>query len=86
MGKPKGKTPSLLSMSTGTPVAHTSGKATPCNRCDDIVEKGAACFQIPKTKSGFTVRPIFCIACTTAIIEQTKIDIAELEAVLKGQA
>ena len=86
MGKPKGKTPSLLSMSTGTPAAHTSGKATPCNRCDDTLEKGAACFQIPKAKNGFTVKPIFCIACTTAIVEQTKSDIAKLEVVLKGHA
>lgn len=86
MGKPKGKTPSLLSMSTGVPAAHTSGKATPCNRCEHPLEKGAACFQIPKAKNGFTVRPIFCIACTAAIVEQTKSEIAEIEVALKGHA
>jgi hypothetical protein len=79
MTKPKGKTPSLLSVSTGAPTVHTCGKATPCDRCGEKVLKGQSCFQIPKMKSGFTGHPIFCITCTTDVIEQTKTELAALE-------
>jgi hypothetical protein len=79
MTRPKGKTPSLLSMSTGIPVVHTCGKATPCDRCGKTLSKGQSCFQIPKMKSGFTSRPIFCSACTADIIEQTKTELSAIE-------
>lgn len=79
MAIPKGKTPSLLAISTGTPVAHACGRATPCCRCGETVVKGQNCFQIPKVKSGFTRRPIFCTACTAAIVAQTKIELLALE-------
>jgi len=79
MAKPKGKTPSLLAISTGTPEPHTCGKATRCERCEEIVVKGQRCFKIPKVKSGFTGHPIFCVACTMAIIEQTKIELLVVE-------
>jgi hypothetical protein len=83
MGKPKGKTPSLLSISTGKPTVHTCGKLTPCDRCGEKVAKGHICFQIPKMKSGFTNRSIFCVGCTSAILVQTKADIESLEVMLK---
>lgn len=83
MGKPKGNTPSLLTMATGTPAAHTCGRATSCDRCDGRIAKGAACFQIPKMKSGFTVRPIFCVGCTSDIVAKTKADIELVEEALK---
>jgi hypothetical protein len=83
MGKPKGKTPSLLSISTGKPEVHSCGKLTPCDRCGERVAKGDACFRIPKMKSGFTNRPIFCVECTSDIVTRTKADIVSIEAVLK---
>jgi len=79
MAKAKGKIPSLLAISTGTPASHTCGKATPCDRCGEIVVKSQRCFKIPKVKSGFTGHPIFCVACTIAIIEQTKIELLVVE-------
>ena len=79
MAKPKGKIPSLLAISTGTPEPHTCGKATSCDRCEEIVVKGQRCFKIAKVKSGFTGHPIFCVACTMAIIEQTKIELRVVE-------
>jgi hypothetical protein len=79
MPKPKGKTPSLLAVSTGRPVPHTCGKATPCDRCGETVVKGESCFQIPKVKSGFISHPIFCTVCTVAIVEQTKIELLAVE-------
>jgi hypothetical protein len=79
VAKPKGKTPSLLSISTGAPTVHTCGKATPCDRCGETVVKGQRCFQIPKVKSGFTGHPIFCVECTVAIVEQTKIELSVVD-------
>jgi hypothetical protein len=79
MARPKGKIPSLLAISTGTPEPHTCGKATACDRCGEIVVKGQRCFRIPKLKSGFTGHPIFCVACTIAIVEQTKTELLVVE-------
>lgn len=79
MGKPKRKTPSLLTMSTGTPALHTCGKATKCDRCNERVATGHVCFQIPRAKGGFTVRPIFCVGCTADIVEKTKADLQVVE-------
>lgn len=67
-------------MSTGAPVVHTCGKATKCDRCSARIATGQTCFQIPKLKSGFTTRPIFCVACTADIVAQTKAELAEVEA------
>jgi len=80
--KPKGKTPSLLTMSTGAPTAHTCGKATTCDRCDDPVGTGHVCFQIPKLRGGFTAHPIFCVECTAAIVEKTKTDLLAIETIV----
>lgn len=82
MAKPKGKTPSLLSISAGLPVAHTCGRATPCDRCKKTVATGRDCFQIPKHQNGFTTRPIFCVECTAGIVRQTKAELAALEALV----
>lgn len=86
MAKPKGKTPSLLSMATGAPVMHTCGKATKCDRCSGRIATGQPCFQIPKLKNGFTTRPIFCPACTADIVAQTKAELAVVEHQVASQA
>ena len=65
-------------MSTGVPALHTCGKRTHCDRCAGLVSTGHICFQIPKMKSGFTTRPIFCVECTADIIEQTKTELLAL--------
>lgn len=85
MAKPRGKTPSLLAVSTGTPEAHTCGRATPCERCEESVATHARCFRIPKMGSGYTHRPIFCVDCTIAIIEQTKIELSAVELEVRGK-
>lgn len=79
MVKPKGRTPTLLSMSTGKPSKHTCKKSSKCARCKEVILNGAICFQIPKQKSGFTSKPLFCISCTKNILEQTKADILDIE-------
>jgi hypothetical protein len=82
MAKPKGKTPSLLSMSTGTPEIHSCGKSTACERCNEKILMGNQCFKIPKQKSGFTAKPLFCTGCTKEIIQQTKLEIEAIESLL----
>ena len=72
-------------MSTGTPVIHTCGKATSCNRCDGRIATGAVCFQIPKTKAGFTIRPLFCLGCTSNIVEKTNDDLLAVKALIDAQ-
>lgn len=84
MGK-RGETPSLLAMNTGTPEPHTCGRATPCDRCDEPVGTSQRCFRIPKFSSGYTHRPIFCVECTIAIIEQTKIELLAVELEVRGK-
>ena len=79
MTKPKGKTPSLLSMSTGKPLIYICKKKSKCSRCKDDIKKDQNCFQIPKASSGFTSKKIFCIACTIEIVTQTKKEIAKIE-------
>jgi len=85
MTKPKGKTPSLLSMSRGTPEVHKCGRATPCDRCESVVATGQMCFRIPQLKNGFTGKPIFCLDCTVAIVEQTKAELSEVEKAASAQ-
>jgi len=79
MAKPKGKTPSLLSKSTGTPTLHVCGKATACKRCNTKIKTGEQCFRIPKQQNGFAAKPTFCISCTRLIVEKTKSDILAVE-------
>jgi hypothetical protein len=46
---------------------------------------GLICFRIPKQKGGFTARPIFCVSCTAAIVEQTKTDLKAIEVAVLAQ-
>lgn len=79
MTKPKGKTPSLISQSTGKPVADVLKKKCKCNRCKSELALGERCFRIPKMESGFSNKKPYCINCFRDILEQTKKDISEIE-------
>jgi len=77
--KPKGKTPSLLSMSTGRPTVYTCKKKTKCSRCKNEITMDQDCFQIPKMSAGFSSKKMFCVECTDSIVKQTKTEISKLE-------
>ena len=79
MNKPKGKTPSLLSQSTGMPSDHVYGRKTDCTRCKKAILKDEPCFQIPKVQSGFTTKKPFCLECFDSIINQTKEELSVLD-------
>jgi len=76
--KPKGKTPSLLSMSTGKPTVYTCKQKTKCSRCKNEITMGQDCFKIPKMSAGFSSKKMFCIECTDLIVQQTKTEISKL--------
>ena len=79
MTKPKGKTPSLLSCSTGKPVPYVCKRKSNCKRCDAEVHNGDICAQIPKSSGGFMVEKIHCLNCLEEMIKQTKIEISAIE-------
>jgi hypothetical protein len=76
---PKGKTPSLLSLSTGKPSIDSANNQKRCSRCKTTILKGQKYFQIPKSEAGFTKQKPFCLACFKKILDKTKKEIEELE-------
>jgi hypothetical protein len=82
MAKPRGKTPTLLSQSTGKPSVYLCKRKTKCSRCKEIINSGDDCFRIPKQVSGFTNKKTCCIVCFRLIINQTKDDLVDIETAL----
>lgn len=79
----KGKTPSLLTGSSGKPVIATTQRVRQCVRCKLGIAKGATCFEIPKVGKGFSSTKTFCIVCFRLILNQTKKDFELIENQLK---
>ena len=77
--KPKGKTPSLITKSSGKPCSHCNKRKTKCTRCSAEIPNKQMCFLIPKDDSGFVKDKPFCLICFRLILEKTKEDISELE-------
>lgn len=86
MTKPKGKTPSLLSQSTGKPFADVLKKKSKCNRCKRDLLLGDRCFKIPKMESGFSNKKPYCLDCFRDILDQTKMELSEIEKSLNSNA
>ena len=79
MKKIRGKIPSLLAQSTGKPSIYNCNRKTICRRCKESIHSGAKCVKIPKLKSGFTSKEIFCLDCFRSILQQTAVELHELE-------
>jgi ribosomal protein S27AE len=79
MKKIRGKTPSLITGSSGKPAKTTVKRRRNCSRCSSVISLGETCFEIPKLGGGFTSKKPFCIKCFKEILTQTKKDIASLE-------
>ncbi len=84
MPTPKGKTPSLLTQSTGKPSVYTCKRKTACSRCQEDILNGEKCFKIPKYSSGFTSQKPYCLKCFKLIIVPTQKDLLILEKTLSG--
>ncbi len=79
MTKLRGKTPSLISGSSGKPAVGVAKKKRQCKRCKEDILPGGCLFEIPKVGSGFAKKAPFCTSCFKQILEQTKKDIVGLE-------
>jgi hypothetical protein len=75
----KGKTPTLISGSSGKPNLITVKAMSQCKRCKLKLAKGTKCFEIPKIGSGFSSKRRHCLKCFGEIINQTKKDLRNLE-------
>jgi ribosomal protein L37E len=76
MNPKRGKTPSLLTGSSGKPAKVTAKRCRKCCRCAFMVSNGEVCFEVPKVGGGFSSKKTYCSNCFKEILEQTKKDIA----------
>ena len=73
--KPKGKTPSLIGGSLGTPRKRLVQRASSCKRCGQTIQKGVECYEIPHLGGTFNDPKPFCDNCFRSILEKTKADL-----------
>lgn len=81
MAKLRGKTPTLISGSSGKPAATIAKKKRQCKRCKEDIILGDKIFEIPKTGGGFTQKTPYCMSCFKDILEETKKDLSAIEEV-----
>lgn len=77
---PKGKTPSLIGSSLGRPRSAVAGRSSPCSRCHEDIPMGEKCYDVPQPQKKFASTRRFCSTCFRDVVEQTKQDLAEVEA------
>ena len=77
---PRGRTPSLIGSSLGRPSKETCGRQTPCSRCKQPIQKGEDCFDVPQPQKPHAATRRFCAECFAGVLEQTRRDLEELEA------
>ena len=75
----RGKTPSLISASSGTPSIVEAKKRRNCNRCECNINMGEKLFEIPKIGGGFSDKKSICKSCFREILDQTQKDLDKLE-------
>lgn len=73
----KGKTPSLLTGSAGTPRVLLAGRKRKCCRCDAVIAKGEKCIEVPKPQLHGGHRT-FCPVCFLEVYKQTQADLLAL--------
>lgn len=74
---PKGKVPSLLTGSAGTPVKVEAIRTRKCSRCHGSIAPGCACAEVrrPQINAG---RRVYCIDCFREVVDQTRSDLDQL--------
>lgn len=78
----KGKTPSLIGSSLGRPEKKTAGRRSPCSRCEASILLGDTCYDVPQPSKSFPTPRRFCVSCFRLVLQQTKLDLAGLDALL----
>ncbi len=80
--KPKrGKTPSLLTGSSGKPARVTAKRRRECCRCAFLISNGEICFEVPRKSGGFSSKKTYCPSCFKEILGQTRKDLDEFDTV-----
>lgn len=79
---PRGRTPSLIGSRAGSSKFVVAVKKRTCKRCKEAIPGGTNCVEvgIPGAFGSKT----YCLECYAKIIEQSKLDIAELEGQLSN--
>ena len=77
--KPKGRTPSLISLNNGNPKKAEVRRKSICTRCKRDIESGVDCFEISRIISGFKQSRRYCKICFTNIIQQTEKDLEKIK-------
>lgn len=74
MTKKRGKTPSLLTGSSGNPSKTNAKRKRNCKRCSEEISMGEVCYEVPKP-GGFSSNKTYCKICFKEILEQTQKDL-----------
>jgi hypothetical protein len=76
--KPRGRTPSLIGSTLGTPRKGLVERESHCKRCNAAISKGVECYEIPQLGGSFSNYKRYCDGCFRSILEQTKADLDAL--------
>jgi len=76
--KPKGKTPSLIGGSLGSPKKCVVQKACACKRCKATIQKDLECYEISQLGGSFSNYKRYCNDCFRSILDKTKSDLDAL--------
>lgn len=78
-GKPKGKVPSLIGSTLGTPRRVYVKNKSKCKRCNGVIETGQNCAAIPQLGGGFQSLRRYCEECFKRILQKTQNDLDEFK-------
>lgn len=76
--KPKGKVPSLIGSTLGTPKKVLVERECTCKRCHCSISKGTECYEIPQLGGPFINHKRYCDVCFHSILAKTKDDLDTL--------
>lgn len=82
MTKNKGKTPSLITGSSGRPKESIAERTRVCTRCSNNISSGEKCFEIPKVGGAYVNHKTFCVGCFRDVLVETRKDLEYFENLL----
>ena len=74
----RGRTPSLITGSSGKPNIKVAGRKRDCKRCKKDIFKGETCIEVPKP-GGFGKPKTYCISCFKEVLYKTQEDLDKLK-------
>ena len=83
MRKKRGKAPSLITGSSGTPKKVTAKKKRECGRRECTIKSGEICFEVPQVSDVYPNKKTFCRPCFKEMLEKTRKDLDHLDSMLE---